>query len=538
MENIPSIPNFKLLELCGQGAISTVWIGVDAHGIKRAIRIIDKKKHAKFIEQERKAISAYRNVANQHDNLLDILYLGETPKYLYYVTELADNVQGYTSKYEPDTLAWRIQHHDLEINEILEILDAILRGVAQLHQNKLAHRDLKPENILFVKQVLKIADPGLVSMTTENFTGGTEGYMPPWSNPTGIESDIYAIGIILYILITRQDPKYYPVIPTYCNFKNIRELNEISLKCCESAPAARYHDITQIQQDTAKLRRKHRKWSLKDCFKSYWKYAVLVLLALSLAWNGYLFQKIQPPKKREMTLTETEQLLDYTKSRINSVKINELELCLNKIRESNSPYKKQEKTRNTFAYLQQYVDCLKSFSTEDSSIFLFSLISDSSLFNDKAEQIETMKMFISFNPDCKASVTSNISAYMRMHAQGNEEYAKVFLERLKAIDLSSKNPFAVSFLLMRLANYMCRCENYEEAEYWTNKMEELTPNIGPVLLMKFQLLYKQGHYHEAEKLLHKMNEEHVQGAIIIFLYEILRDKIRETEHVQKVAIEG
>ena len=57
------------------------------------------------IEAEKNAISLYRNVANRHENLLDILYIGKTNEYLYYVTELADDTGDVQSRYNPDTLA-------------------------------------------------------------------------------------------------------------------------------------------------------------------------------------------------------------------------------------------------------------------------------------------------------------------------------------------------------------------------------------------------------------------------------------------------
>lgn len=70
----PKIPNFNIVELCGRGGSSEVWLGIDDDGIKRAIRIMDKvnEGNAHRIELESKAIALYRNVANQHVNLLEI----------------------------------------------------------------------------------------------------------------------------------------------------------------------------------------------------------------------------------------------------------------------------------------------------------------------------------------------------------------------------------------------------------------------------------------------------------------------------------
>ena len=71
----PVIPNFTLIEICGRGGSSEVWFAADPNGIRRAIRIMDKTRFSdKFrLESESKAVSVYRNIANQHPNLLDIL---------------------------------------------------------------------------------------------------------------------------------------------------------------------------------------------------------------------------------------------------------------------------------------------------------------------------------------------------------------------------------------------------------------------------------------------------------------------------------
>lgn len=70
----PKIPNFTIVEQCGRGGSSTVWLAIDSDGIRRAIRIMDSvdPENKERIEAEGNAISMYRNVANQHPNLLDI----------------------------------------------------------------------------------------------------------------------------------------------------------------------------------------------------------------------------------------------------------------------------------------------------------------------------------------------------------------------------------------------------------------------------------------------------------------------------------
>ena len=59
----PKIPNFTIVEQCGRGGSSTVWLAIDSDGI----RIMDSvdPENKERIEAEGNAISMYRNVANQ-----------------------------------------------------------------------------------------------------------------------------------------------------------------------------------------------------------------------------------------------------------------------------------------------------------------------------------------------------------------------------------------------------------------------------------------------------------------------------------------
>lgn len=216
----PDIPNFTITDFCGRGASSEVWIGVDADNVRRALKIMDLSNpdKARTIEQENNAIAAYRSVVNRNDYLLDILYIGRTDRYLYYVTELADNASKLPNRYEPDTLNERLKTRKFTTSEIINTIAAICEGVAFLHSNALAHCDLKPANILYINNSLRIADPGLLCSTSNATRSGTDGFIPPWPS-TAIQNDIYAIGKILYCLYSGCDATDYPSLPPGSNFE-------------------------------------------------------------------------------------------------------------------------------------------------------------------------------------------------------------------------------------------------------------------------------------------------------------------------------
>ena len=103
----------------------------------------------------------------------------------------------------------------LTVAQAVSILDAILSGLAAAHRAGIVHRDVKPENVLLAEDGrIKIGDFGLARATTANTaTGaqllGTIAYLAPELVTRGTadaRSDIYALGIMLYEMLTGEQP--------------------------------------------------------------------------------------------------------------------------------------------------------------------------------------------------------------------------------------------------------------------------------------------------------------------------------------------
>lgn len=105
--------------------------------------------------------------------------------------------------------------------ECKRITREILTAVQHLHENNLIHRDIKPENIMFDKDQTIIASPKTVKLidfdTCMEWTPatpksrrfvGTPGYIAPEAllGETSPQSDLWSIGVILYILMTGEMP--------------------------------------------------------------------------------------------------------------------------------------------------------------------------------------------------------------------------------------------------------------------------------------------------------------------------------------------
>ena len=99
---------------------------------------------------------------------------------------------------------------------VVAVLAPVLSGLGAAHRAGLVHRDVKPENVLIsVDGEVKLADFGLVRATTEagitstSVILGTAAYLSPeqvLGEETGSRSDVYAVGIMAFELLTGTTP--------------------------------------------------------------------------------------------------------------------------------------------------------------------------------------------------------------------------------------------------------------------------------------------------------------------------------------------
>lgn len=160
---------------------------------------------------------AVATAAIRHPNIVAVtdfdVIRGETP---FLVME-------YVNGRSLDTLI--SEEGALPLQQILEIMEALCAGVGAAHRLGIIHRDLKPLNILLqdgipYQQGLKILDFGLAKMRREDMFGslilaktkgfiGSPYYMAPeqWSEEQpDMRTDVYALGIILYQMLTGNVP--------------------------------------------------------------------------------------------------------------------------------------------------------------------------------------------------------------------------------------------------------------------------------------------------------------------------------------------
>jgi serine/threonine protein kinase len=106
----------------------------------------------------------------------------------------------------------------LPTGEVLHILLQVGEALAYAHEHGVIHRDIKPENIMLLENGnIKVCDFGIALLAEERrlrwrgFSSpiGTPDYMAPellWREPGSVQSDIYAVGVVLYELLCRRTP--------------------------------------------------------------------------------------------------------------------------------------------------------------------------------------------------------------------------------------------------------------------------------------------------------------------------------------------
>ena len=187
-----------------------------------------------------------------HDNLIGIYDFGEADGMPYIVMELVAGKSLYHSSYGKA----------IDETTAVELVIGICRGLAHAHEANIIHRDIKPANILLdLNAKPKIGDFGLAAASDSEHSEdgpifGTPGYVAPeiLSNPKaiGVQSDIYAVGVILYELLTGKLPEE-PASPPSSIAKCDRRLDPIFKKATRRNPALRFQSADEMADDLEKV---------------------------------------------------------------------------------------------------------------------------------------------------------------------------------------------------------------------------------------------------------------------------------------------
>jgi CHASE2 domain-containing sensor protein len=287
ISKLPDTPDYELFDPpFGEGGFGKVWLVRNAIGEWQALKAVYQSKFGKATgpyEAEFKGIERYKPVSERHQGLLRIDFVSRMKPegYFYYVMELGDGQtadwQNNPKTYKP----WDLGHFRRLTKEgRVPVIDCVRIGLALtdslefLHRQGLTHRDVKPSNVIFVNGQPKLADIGMVSdiRTPDQIHTyvGTPGYMPPHPEPPGtVAADIYALGMLLYVVSTGREPDLFPDLSTTLmertGHAEFLRLDAVILKACHPKPeqrftsAAEIHDALQQIQIQLEMERKATK---------------------------------------------------------------------------------------------------------------------------------------------------------------------------------------------------------------------------------------------------------------------------------------
>jgi len=214
-DSIQPITNIKVEDAyevkreLGSGAFSIVKLAIHKKSKEqRAIKMIDKdaiKEKKEMLERE---VDILKRI--QHPNIIAVVEIYETPRYLNLVMELATGGELF------DSIVSRGKYTE---KDAARIIQQVASACKYLHSIGIVHRDLKPENLLLENKNpdcrIKIADFGLSKiMEAQSILQtacGTPGYVAPEvliGEGYNQEVDVWSIGVIMYILLCGFPPFY------------------------------------------------------------------------------------------------------------------------------------------------------------------------------------------------------------------------------------------------------------------------------------------------------------------------------------------
>ena len=199
---------YKVLGNIGSGGMSNVFLArdliLDRDVAVKVLRFDFQNDQVAIRRFQREALAASELV---HPNVVGVYDVGEENGMQYLVMEYVKGTD--LKRYIKD-------NYPISLDEVISIMCQILSGISLAHRQRIIHRDLKPQNILLdLEGNVKIADFGIAialsetSLTQTNTLLGSVHYLSPEQARGGMatrQSDIYALGIILYELLVGNVP--------------------------------------------------------------------------------------------------------------------------------------------------------------------------------------------------------------------------------------------------------------------------------------------------------------------------------------------
>lgn len=249
-------PGYEILECLGRGGMGVVY-KARQKSLDRmvAIKILPPERVGEEKFSDRFAVEAATLAKLNHPNIVTVHDFGETGGLFYIVMEYVDGVN----------LRDLLREGKLEPQQALAIVPPVCDALQYAHDKGIVHRDIKPENLLLDKDGrIKIADFGIAKLienaapdggnpgdalpAAATVMAGTQGYSAPeQANGTADHrADIYALGVVLYEMLTGERPGKEIVAPSRKVLLDVR-IDEMVLRALEKEPERRYQTAGEFR---------------------------------------------------------------------------------------------------------------------------------------------------------------------------------------------------------------------------------------------------------------------------------------------------
>jgi tRNA A-37 threonylcarbamoyl transferase component Bud32 len=261
-----AVPGYEIAGELGRGGMGVVYKARQT-GLNRtiALKMILAGEHASAADLARFRVEAEAVARIKHPNIVQIYEIGDRDGRPFFSLEFCDG----------GSLAAKLDGTPWVPRRAAELVETLARAVQAAHDRQVVHRDLKPANVLLAADgTPKITDFGLAKrldasagQTASGAILGTPSYMAPeqanGSKHVGTAADIYALGAILYELLTGRPPFKAPTAldtvmqvvsdeparPRALQSKIPRELEAVCLKCLSKLPSRRYASAGALADD-------------------------------------------------------------------------------------------------------------------------------------------------------------------------------------------------------------------------------------------------------------------------------------------------
>jgi serine/threonine-protein kinase len=271
--DLPRISGYDVEALLGRGGVGVVFKARHRR-LNRpvALKMLLVGACATAAERERFSREAEAVAGLRHPHIVQVHDVGEHEGRPYFTMEFV----------EGGSLAQKLAGAPQPARQAAALLATLADAVHAAHQGGIVHRDLKPANVLLTTDgTPKVTDFGLArrledgaGLTQSGVPVGTPSYMAPEqaegkSRAAGPAADVYALGAILYEVLTGRPPfrgetaaetvlqvmYQEPVPPSRLNARVPRDLETICLKCLHKDPRRRYPTAAALADDLRRFER-------------------------------------------------------------------------------------------------------------------------------------------------------------------------------------------------------------------------------------------------------------------------------------------